>query len=141
MVSEPLSGGIVLAAAGAGIAVGGFFGPLNFPLADFGWATVFAVLGVLGRAVLDAKDAREAARAKGAEKLPVFDFVSFAYGMFGAPLMGGIALASVRAIGFFPDYAAAPVIMGMGYMGRDGINLVIGTARDIVSKRTGGNRD
>jgi hypothetical protein len=138
MTPESTTGAIVLAAAGTGLAVGGAVGPLNFPLEDFGWATGFAIIGILGRAVLDAKAARDLAKSNGSSNLPGLDYVSLVYACFGAPLIGGLALAGVRGVGFVPDGAAAPVIMGVGYMGRDGVNFIVGLARDAVSRRTGG---
>lgn len=139
MASEPVTGGLFLAASSAGVMAGGFLGPLNFPLEDFGWATLFAMIGALGRAVLDAKASRDKAIAAGIENrnLPRFDLVSLVYALFGAPLVGGIALASVRGLGFLPDWSAAPVIMGLGYMGRDGVNAIVGLFRDFVGQKIG----
>jgi len=140
MATEASAGGLILAAVGSALAAGGLGGPLDFPLGDFGWATFFAMIGALGRAALDAKAARDAARGVGvaAGNLPGLDLVSLAYAAFGAPLVGGLALFGVRAVGFVPDWGAAPVIMGAGYMGRDGVNYAIGLARDIVNRKSGG---
>src|SRR6185369_3543177 len=126
MTSEPITGGVFIVATGIGLAAAGILGPLNFPLADFGWATAFAMVGALGRAVLDAKAIRDKAVESGVSRgnLPQFDLVSLVYAMFGAPLIGGITLASVRGAGFLPDWSAAPIIMGLGYMGRDGVNAI-----------------
>src|SRR5262245_11629940 len=103
-MSEGGSGLIVLAAVGSGMVAGGVAGPLNFPLEDFGWATFFAAIGVVGRAMLDAKAARDKARTNGTVP-PKLDITSLVYSMFSAPLVGGIVLAGSRALGFVPDYA------------------------------------
>jgi hypothetical protein len=138
MASEPFTGAFVIAAAGGAMVAGGVAGPLDFPLPDFGWATIFALIGLIGRAMLDAKAARDKAKASGAP-LPKLDITSLVYSMFGAPLVGGIVLAGSRALGFVPDYAAAPLIMLMGYWGQDGVTFVLDLVKAIVSRRTGGN--
>src|SRR5579884_2921428 len=129
-----MEGPVVLALTAGGLMAGGHAGgPLDFPLADFGWATVFAAIGVVGRATLDAKDARDHARSE--HRAPdEFDFVSLALAIFAAPLIGGIALAISRAAGFLPDYMAAPVIMGMGYWGRDGVSVTLDVIRGLLAR-------
>lgn len=124
---------VFMAASALGLIAGGASGPLNFPLSDFGAATLFASIGVVGRAVLDARDARTAALAAGASP-HAFDFVGLAYGLFATPLIGGMALAFSRQVGFVPDFAAVPIIMGMGYMGRDGVSFLLDIVRSILSR-------
>src|SRR3977135_4328357 len=102
MASEPVTGGLVLAASSAGIITGGFLGPLDFSIADFCWATLFAMIGALGRAGTDVTALRDKAIEAGIARgnLPHLDFVSLVYSLFGAPLVGGLALAGVRGLGF-----------------------------------------
>lgn len=128
-----LEGPIILAAVATGVIAGGQAGPLAFSMSDFGWATAFAAIGMIGREFLDAKDERDKAIAAGLPPHPL-DYVSLAYGLFSCPLVGGISLALSHATGFVPDYAAAPIIMGIGYLGRDGVNLALNIIRAIISK-------
>src|ERR1043166_5477099 len=124
----------VLAASAAGLVTGGFSGFLDFPIGDFAAASMFAIFGIVGRQMLDAKDARGRALAAG-QQAPSVDWVSLIYAMFAAPLIGGVALAMARMSGAVPDYAAAPVIMAAGYMGRDVMNLAISVASNMLRKK------
>lgn len=139
MASEPLTGGLVLAAASAGVLTSGFLGTMDFPLSELAAASFFAVIGSIGRSLLDAKAKRDKAIDAGVPtgNLPRLDFVSLIYAIFATPLIGGLALAAVRGLGFLPDWSAMPVIMGVGYMGQDGVNAIISLFRDMIGRKAG----
>ncbi len=137
-VDNAVSGGVILAATSVGL-LAHAPGPFSLPMDQIAFVTLFAVLGAVARAVLDAKDARDTAIKGGVEreKLPRIDLVSLGYAILGAPFVGTLAYAAIRWMGISTDYAIATIIMGMGYMGRDGINLVISTVTALLKLRLG----
>lgn len=139
-VDHAIGGAAVFAASSAGLIAAGAAGPLNFSLSQFGAISLLAAMGALARVFLDAKEARDKARASGVEPehYPRVDVIALGYALLGAPLMGSIGLALVHLLGFLPDYAAVPVIMGMGYLGRDGINWAISLFQRFVGQKAAG---
>ena len=99
----------------------------------------FAIAGAVARAFLDAKAARDAALEAGTPhaELPRVDLVSLAYAILGAPFVGTIAYAGIEWAGISTDYAIATTIMGFGYLGRDGINIVTSAVSALLKARLG----
>lgn len=138
-IDHAVGGPVILAASSLGFMSAAAMGPLNFSMSEIGTVSLLAAMGAVARTFLDAKQARDRAAAGGIErdKLPSVDVVALGYALIGAPVMGSIALALVRAVGFLPDYAAVPTIMCGGYLGRDGINWAISVFQSVISRRTG----
>lgn len=135
-LDHAISGGIVLAASSVGMITAGSVGTVNVPISQLCFVSVFAALGAIGRTFLDAKDARDMAAKSGAGNLPRVDLTALAYALLGAPVVGNIGYAVVQSFQL-RDAIAVPVIMGMGYLGRDGINMVVSIVKTILKARFG----
>lgn len=146
-VDHAFWGGMTLILVGAGLTTGGIAGPLGeLSLTEIGIVSILAAGGAAARAFLNAKEAREKAANSGTppDKLPKIDLISLGYALIGAPFMGSVGLAAIRAGGDvlhfpIPAYGIAPAIMAMGYYGKDAIEFVRSIGSRALNQRGGGD--
>lgn len=137
-----VGGGVVLAAASAGLVTITKTDPLHVPLEQLALVTLFAAIGAVARAFMDGAAARQKAAQDGVErgKRPEVDYLTLGYALLGAPFVGDLAWTIVQYVGFIPDSAAVCVVMGTGYLGRDAINAVISRFQRSIVGKIGGDK-
>lgn len=139
-IDHAVGGLAALGLSTTGILAAGAMGPMNLPMGDLFDISLFAVGGAIARAFLDAKADRDAAAKSGVkhDDLPEIDLVSLGYAILGAPFVGAMTYAIARWMGVSQDYIIIAIIVGMGYLGRDGINWIISIVQKIIATRIGG---
>lgn len=143
IVATTLGGtALVSVAAGEPIALG-----------DFGWFTLFALLGVIARHAFDASQDRRLARSAAVSPryLPRLDWLGLLYDAFTAPLLGslGWVAASTLLPVLFARFHIAVMIdgrvlaimaMSSGFVGAQWVRYIWALAQRLAARLTGGGK-
>jgi hypothetical protein len=117
----------IVAAQGAAAAAIGAAAPLTAHLADYGWASLFSLLGIMARHAFDAS------------KTGSFDLKALAFDLPTAPMLGIVAF--ITALYFD---IAEPIIPGivilLGFLGPEWLRSLSEGLRQLFLDRLGGQR-
>jgi len=146
MTTEPGTGAAVIA-VGATIVGGGIFGDLGLTIWGFLGCWVAFLAGVTCQEFLGAAARRKKASAEfrdpNEERGP--DYVILLYSFPAGAFVALVSAALIRAIsvyhplgiGTLPDYCIPAFSGGLGWLGFDGVQKLIGGIAGIIQKKTG----
>lgn len=117
-----------IAAPGAAVAVAGAMSPFVIHFADYGMASLFAVIGIVARHAFDASKTR------------TFDLRAFSFDLPTAPMLGIVAY--VFALWFqIADYVIPLLVIVLGFLGPEWLRSLGDGIRSVVLGRIGGGKN
>lgn len=116
----------VLAAQGTVAAVAGASSPFVLHFADYGWASGFAVIGIVARHFWEASNAGR------------FNLKAMAFDLGTAPMLGIVAY--IFALWFqIADYVVPLIVIVLGFLGPEWLRSLGDGIRSLVLTRIGGS--